>query len=87
MLYKNVLRYATFSQEGNMAKPPAKKTSKSTQTRAAKPAKEVAIVTSIRLMPSIKQALERAAVADDRTTSWLITKIVSDWLKDNKYLK
>lgn len=71
-----------------MAKAPVKKLGKTAQSsRAAKPAKEVAIVTSIRLMPSVKDALERAANADDRTTSWLITKIVSDWLKANKYLK
>jgi predicted transcriptional regulator len=37
--------------------------------------------TSIRLPVDLKQELERAAVAERRTTSWLIVEICRMWLK------
>jgi predicted transcriptional regulator len=37
--------------------------------------------TTIRLSQDTKDALDKAAAAQDRTRSWLIQKIVADWLK------
>jgi predicted transcriptional regulator len=37
--------------------------------------------TTIRLPQDTKDALDKAAAAQDRTRSWLIQKIVADWLK------
>ncbi len=41
---------------------------------------------SIRLQPNTKQALEKAAAADMRSTSSLIEKVLTDWLKKNGHL-
>lgn len=41
----------------------------------------------LRVFPSLKAALEKAAVDDSRTTASLAEKILSDWLKANGYLK
>lgn len=40
-----------------------------------------------RLSTRIKDAMDRAAADDDRTTSGLLRKIVSEWLKEKGYLK
>jgi hypothetical protein len=40
-----------------------------------------------KLPPETKSALEKAAAADDRTFTSLVTKILHDWLKENGFLK
>jgi predicted transcriptional regulator len=40
--------------------------------------------TFIRLEPSLKRAVERAAAADGRTMSAMIAKIISDWVAARK---
>jgi predicted transcriptional regulator len=42
--------------------------------------------TSIRLGPEEREALRRAAEADDRPVSALMRKIIVDWLTRNKWL-
>ena len=42
---------------------------------------------SIRLLPSTKAALEKAARADERPVTAMAAKILSDWLKANGFLK
>lgn len=42
------------------------------------------VVTFVRLDPEIKQALTQAAETDGRSLSALISKIVSDWIKEKK---
>jgi hypothetical protein len=56
---------------------------------AKKPIKkrEVKEVTAVRLRPSIKAALQKAALDDARTVNALIEKIAIDWLKEHGYLK
>jgi predicted transcriptional regulator len=52
-----------------------------------KPAKKAAsalVATSVRLPPETKAALEKAAAADDRTFTSLVTKILHDWLKERE---
>ena len=44
-------------------------------------------VTTIRLDPEVKVALERVADADGRSVSSLIQKIINEWLKGKKLLK
>ena len=41
---------------------------------------------SIRVEPTMKEAIERAAREDSRTSSSLVVKILADWLKANGYL-
>jgi hypothetical protein len=41
---------------------------------------------SFRLPPDTKAALEKAARDDARSTSSLMEKLVTDWLKQNGYL-
>jgi hypothetical protein len=56
--------------------------------KKAKPATpEVTISTSVRFLPSVKAALDKAARDDSRTTSQLVQKIITDWLKEKGYLK
>jgi hypothetical protein len=56
--------------------------------KTAKPAApEVTISTSVRFLPSVKTALDKAAADDARTTSQLVQKIITEWLKERKYLK
>jgi predicted transcriptional regulator len=43
--------------------------------------------TTMRLEPELKAALEKAAIEDKRTATSMMTKILSDWLKDRGYLK
>jgi hypothetical protein len=43
--------------------------------------------TSVRLPSTVKVALETAAAADSRSTSSMIEKIVTDWLKKRGHLK
>jgi hypothetical protein len=43
-------------------------------------------VSSFRLKPEIRAALEKAAQADGRPASNLVEKILSDWLKEKGYL-
>jgi hypothetical protein len=45
------------------------------------------IITSTRFTPAVRSALDKAAEADTRTTSSLIQKIVTEWLKENGFLK
>jgi hypothetical protein len=41
----------------------------------------------VRLEPNEKDALEKAAAADDRSVSAMARKIITDWLKRNGHLK
>lgn len=41
---------------------------------------------SFRLPPETKAALEKAAKDDTRSTSSLLEKVVTDWLKERGYL-
>jgi len=45
------------------------------------------IITSTRFAPPVRAALDKAAADDARTTSSLIQKIVTEWLKAKGYLK
>jgi hypothetical protein len=56
-----------------------------TKKPAAK--REVKEVTAVRLRPSIKAALQKAALDDARTVNALLEKIAIDWLKERGYLK
>ena len=40
----------------------------------------------LRLDPKIKRALEKAADEDSRSTSNMIEKILTDWLRERGYL-
>lgn len=40
----------------------------------------------LRIFPSVKDALERAAADDSRPVASLVEKIVSDWLRERGYL-
>lgn len=42
---------------------------------------------SFRVTPELKAALEKAAAADSRSLSSLIMKVLTDWSKENGYLK
>jgi len=42
---------------------------------------------SVRFLPAVKIALEKAAKDDSRPVSSLVQKIVADWLRQMKYLK
>jgi hypothetical protein len=42
---------------------------------------------SVRFIPAVKVALEKAAKDDSMPVSSLVQKIVADWLKERKYLK
>ena len=37
--------------------------------------------------PTVKEALDRAAIEDARSASSLIQKLMTEWLKERKYLK
>lgn len=52
-----------------------------------KPVKQASVVTTMRFDPAVKVALEKAAKADGRTVSSLVMKVLSDWLKERKWLK
>jgi hypothetical protein len=41
----------------------------------------------LRLLPSVKAALDKAASADRRPVASMVEKILVDWLKANGYLK
>jgi len=41
----------------------------------------------LRLFPSVKAALEKAAAEDFRSVPSLVEKIVVEWLRERKYLK
>jgi hypothetical protein len=49
--------------------------------------REVKEVTAVRLRPSVKAALQKAAIDDARTVNALMEKIAVDWLKERGYLK
>jgi hypothetical protein len=55
--------------------------------RPKKPAKNVKTVVALRIIPSVKKALQKAAAADDRTVSGLAEHVLLDWLKEHGYLK
>lgn len=40
----------------------------------------------IRTKPEIRDALQRAAAEEDRSISWLVERITSDWLKEHGFL-
>ncbi|MGH6847633.1 MAG: ribbon-helix-helix protein, CopG family [Methylocella sp.] len=42
---------------------------------------------TVRLDPQVKAALEKAAKSDARSVSSLIQKLLSNWLKEEKFLK
>lgn len=42
--------------------------------------------TSMRLDPEVKEALEKAATADDRSVSSLVERILKEWLRERGYL-
>jgi hypothetical protein len=54
-----------------------------------RPSKPVSkpIATSIRFEPPVKAALEKAAKDDARSITSLVTKVMTDWLKEHGYLK
>ena len=41
----------------------------------------------VRLDPEVKAALEKAAAADARKLSSLIAKIVSEWVRENGWIR
>jgi hypothetical protein len=41
----------------------------------------------VRVLPEIKDALERAATEDHRSMSSMIEKILSEWLREHGYLE
>lgn len=41
----------------------------------------------VRLNSHVREALERAAKAEERSLSFLIQKAIEEWLKARKYLK
>lgn len=41
----------------------------------------------VRVDPAVKAALEKAASDDARSTSSLVQKILTEWLKAKRYLK
>jgi hypothetical protein len=45
------------------------------------------IPTSVRFDPPVKAAIEKAAKDDARSESSLIQKVMSEWLRERKYLK
>jgi hypothetical protein len=51
------------------------------------PKQEVKEVTAVRLRPSVKAALKKAALDDARTVNALLEKIAIDWLKEKGFLK
>jgi len=42
---------------------------------------------SVRVSDEVKQAIEKAAAADNRTTASLVTKLVTDFLRKRGMLK
>jgi hypothetical protein len=42
---------------------------------------------SVRFIPAVNVALEKAAKDDSRPVSSLVQKIVADWLKERTYLE
>ena len=40
----------------------------------------------VRVLPEVKEALERAARDDDRTVSSMVERIISVWLRERGYL-
>ena len=50
-----------------------------------KPVKDVKQVMALRVRPSLRAALKKAAVEDSRTPTALAEKILSDWLKANGF--
>jgi hypothetical protein len=40
----------------------------------------------LRVLPSVKKALEKAANADNRPVASLVEKIVTEWLREEGYL-
>jgi predicted transcriptional regulator len=48
-------------------------------------AKQAAL--SFRIPDEMKEALDRAAAADDRSVSSLVTIILRDWLKEKGFVK
>lgn len=48
---------------------------------------EPRIITTMRLPPDLVAALDAAAEDDDRSRTSMAVKILSTWLKENKYLK
>jgi hypothetical protein len=55
--------------------------------RPKKPAKNVKTVVALRIIPSVKKALQKAAAADNRTVSGLAEYVLLDWLKEHGHLK
>ncbi len=45
------------------------------------------IATSVRFEPLVKAAIDKAAKDDTRSTSSLIQKVMTEWLKGKGYLK
>jgi hypothetical protein len=58
-------------------------------TKAARKGVKAArlVATSVRFEPHIKAAIDKAAGADARTTSGLIQKVMTEWLKEKGHLK
>jgi hypothetical protein len=46
-----------------------------------------AVRTTMRLEPDLKAAIDKAAADDKRNATSMVTKILSDWLKEKGYLK
>jgi hypothetical protein len=45
------------------------------------------IATSVRFEPPVKAAIDKAAKDDARSASSLIQKVMTEWLKEKRYLK
>jgi hypothetical protein len=41
----------------------------------------------LRLLPSVKKALEKAATDDSRPVASLVEKVLTEWLREHGYLK
>ncbi len=53
--------------------------------KKAKP--EIKVMTAFRLRPSLKDALKKAAAADDRTVNGLIERVLADYCRQQGFLK
>jgi hypothetical protein len=76
MLHTNENKVSSHRSNGNTVKKPVKK------TRA-----EGKIIFSVRLEVAERDALEKAAKADDRTAAAVVRRLIRDFLKDGGLLK
>ena len=70
-----------------MRKPQKKVVAKIPRKVSRSPPSELTIATSVRFHPTVKDALDRAAIEDARSASSLIQKVMTEWLKAKGFLK